>query len=86
MIPAIGLVLIGKPRSVVPLPLPVFLVWPVMLVALAGVTLAARLVDGRDRDSALTVARCGLLACCQLSGLRVDVRSSDGTRVLIWLF
>ncbi len=87
MIPAIGLVLIGKARWTVPLPLPVFLFWPFILVALGGVTLVERLVDEGDaRHSMLTMARCGLCAFCQLSGLRIDVRSPDGTRVLVWLF
>ena len=32
------------------------------------------------------MARCGLFAFCQLSGLKIDVRSTEGTRVLVWLF
>ena len=48
MIPTIGLLLIGKARWTVPLPLPVFLAWPFSLVALGSVTLAGRLVDARD--------------------------------------
>ena len=80
MNPATGLILIGKARWTVPLPLPVFLAWPFMLVALGGVALAERLVDGRDaRHVMLTMARCGLFALCQLSGLTIDVRSPEGT-------
>ena len=58
MIPTIGLVLIGKARWTVPLPLPVFLAWPFILAGVASVTLA---------------------------GLKVEVRSTEGTRVLVWL-
>ena len=68
-----------------PLPLPVFLAWPLVLVALAGVTMAERLAVRRDAVAGLTMARAGLLALCQLSGLKIDVRSADGTRVFIWL-
>ena len=86
MIPTIGLVLIGKARWTVPLPLPVFLAWPFILVALASVTLAECLVGGRDARHSLTMARRGLFTFCQLSGLKVDVRSTEGTRVFVWLF
>ncbi len=87
MIPAVGLIVIGKARWTVPLPLPLFLAWPFILVALGGVTLAERRVDRRAaRFSRLTLARGGLLALCQLSGRKIDVRSTDGTRVFVWLF
>ncbi len=85
MIPAVGLILLGKTRWSVPLPLPVFLAWPLVLVALGGVTVAEHLVARRHAVPRLTLARAGLLALCQLSGLKIDVRSADGTRVLIWL-
>ena len=39
MIPPLGLVLIGRADWTVPLPFPVFLVWPFILVALGGVRL-----------------------------------------------
>ena len=48
MIPAIGLILIGRARWSVPLPLPILLAWPFVLVALGGVTLAERMVGRRD--------------------------------------
>ena len=86
MIPAIGLIRIGKARWTVPLPLPVFLAWPFVLVALAGVALTERLVNRRSTHSKLTMAGGGLLALCQLSGLKIDVRSTDGSRVFVWFF
>lgn len=42
MIPPLGLVLIGRADWTVPLPFPVFLLWPFILVALGGVRLAGR--------------------------------------------
>ncbi len=85
MIPAIGLILIGGAGWTVPLPLPIFLAWPFMLVALGGVTLAERVVDRHDTRGGLTMMHGGLSALCQLSGLRIDVRSTNGTRVFVWL-
>ena len=86
MIPVIGLIRIGKARWTVPLPLPVFLAWPFVLVALARVTLTERLVNRRSTHSKLTMARGGLSVLCQLSGLKIDVRSTDGSRVFVWFF
>ncbi len=85
MIPAIGLILIGRARWTVPLPLPIFLAWPFVLVALGGVTLAERIIGRRETRGGLTMVHGGLSALCQLSGLRVDVRATDGTRVFVWL-
>ena len=59
MLPAIGLVRIGKARRTVPLPLPIFLAWPFVLVALSGVAVAERLAPTRSTNSKLTIARFG---------------------------
>ena len=86
MIPSLGVVLIGGPRWVLPLPLPIFLVWPFVVIAFGGVTLAQRLVSRQGASfSRLAVVRVGLLALFQLSGLRVNVRSTDGARIFVWL-
>ncbi len=86
MIPAFALVMVRTPKCVVPLALPVFLAWPFFLVALGGVTMAQALVDERDTRAALRMARTGLFAFCHLSGFKLDVRSAEGERVLVWLF
>ena len=78
--------LIGRPRWVLPLPLPIFLVWPFVVMALGGVALAQRFVSRQATSfSRLTTVRFVLLAFFQLSGLRVDVRAHDGARILVWL-
>jgi hypothetical protein len=86
MIPAIGLVQIGRKRWV-PLPLPLFLLWPLLLVGwllLEGV----RLLVPRGSAAALSLeaARLGFLTLFHLSGLRVDVQSADGAKVRFRLY
>ena len=83
MIPIVGLIRVGKARWV---PLPVFLVWPFVPVALGAVAVTERLVSSPSTLSKLTMVRGGLLALCQLSGLKIDVRSTDGSRVFVWFF
>jgi len=71
---------------VLPLPLPVLLVWPFVVIALGGVALAQRFASRQSASfSRLAVARVGLSALFQLSGLRVHIRSTDGARILVWL-
>ena len=77
--------MVRTPKWAVPLPLPLFLAWPVVFIALGGVTMAQALVDERDTRAALRMARVGLFAFCQLSGFKLDVRSAEGERVLVWL-
>ena len=87
MLPTLGLVRIGNRRWTVPLPLPVFLVWPFVLLALGGVALSRGLIGHREGHiSRLAIAQTGLLALFYLSGLTVDVHAKDGTRVLVWFW
>ena len=87
MLPTLGLVRIGNRRWTVPLPLPVFLVWPFVLLALGGVSISRGLIGRREGDvSKLAIAQTGLLAFFYLSGLTVDVHAKDGTRVLVWFW
>jgi hypothetical protein len=88
MMPALGVVAIGKGKwPALPIPLPLFLLWPLVAVALGAVILAQRLVsEPSDARSGLLMARTALLAFCQLSGLCVDLRSADGDRVRVWLW
>lgn len=81
MFPAIGLVRVGRKRGF-PLPLPLFLLWPLLLVGwllLEG----ARLLVPRGAAAALSLdaARLGFLTLFHLSGLSVDVQTSDGVNV-----
>ena len=86
MIPSIGIVRIGRKRGV-PLPLPLFLVWPFLL--LGGLILAvARLLvpNGTPAAASLDAGRLGLLTLFHLSGLRVDVETADGMNVRFRLY
>ena len=84
--PAPGLIAFGsRKRWLAPLPIPVILLWPLILLGPAGVFFAQGILPLSGSSSALVAAgKTGLIAFCQLRELKVDVRSSDGTRVLIW--
>ncbi len=86
MMPALGLIAFGsRKRWPVPLPIPVILLWPLILLGLAGVFLVQGILRLSGSSSTLVAAgKTGSMTFCQLRGLKVDVRSSDGTRVLIW--
>jgi hypothetical protein len=87
MMPALLVIGIGgRSRRIFPLPLPVFLLWPLVLFALALVWLAERLISLSGADpSWLRAAKTGLLAFFHLSGFRIEVESSDGTRLRVLL-
>lgn len=81
MIPALAIIGFGRKRMI-PLPVPLFLLWPFILLALAVVGLAGWLTRRQPAArSGLLVARTALLATFHLSGLRIDVRSRDQDNV-----
>lgn len=85
MIPAMAILRIGRGRRL-PVPLPLFLLWPLVLLALLLVALAGPLADRRsEAGRRLLAARLGILALFRLSGLSVDARGSDGREVRIRL-
>jgi len=75
MLPAVLLVGAGSRRRIW-IPMPVILLWPFWLVGWA-VWAPARLLR-LERADAL---RAALILLAQLSGLRVDVDTADGTRI-----
>jgi hypothetical protein len=79
MAPAVALLGFGPGRWW--LPIPVILLWPPVLLALVGVGLV-ELAFGRVT---LQISRTLGLALWQLHGVRIDVQSSNGGRVLLWL-
>lgn len=86
MMPALGVVGVGGRRWALPLPLPLVLLWPLALVSLGAAAGLERLL----RPSAAgprrpTVAGTVLAMLGQLSGLRIDVCTARGVRVLLWL-
>ena len=80
MMPAIALLTVRLKRGgQVPLPLPVFLFWPLVLLALGCVELLRRIVPVDSEAAAgLLAARTGLLALFQLSGTEIDLQSRGG--------
>ena len=84
MIPSLAIIGFGG-RRMMPLPLPFFLLWPFILLALCVVRLA-RWLAHQDRVSLerLALADAAILATFQLSGLRIDVRSRKHNNVYIW--
>ncbi|MCC6738944.1 MAG: hypothetical protein IT452_07845 [Planctomycetia bacterium] len=84
MIPALLLVGVGWQRRL-PLPIPLFLLWPLVAVAVL-VTAIVQLARRITRPAATTPLFPPVLeALFQLSGLRVDIRDREGTSVLVWL-
>ena len=86
MMPVLGVVGVGGRRWAVPLPLPLVLLWPLVLVPLGAAAGLERLLRrssaGRRRP---TVAGAVLAMLWQLSGLRIDICFARGVRVLLWL-
>ncbi len=83
MPPAILLMGLGRCRW--PVPLPFFLLWPLLLLAALGIGLLRLIFPAHSpRSSAWRYGWFGLRAVCHLHGTRVDVRSNDGERVYLW--
>ena len=77
MIPALAVVGFGRKRMI-PIPMPFFLLWPFILLALAVVGLASCLTRRQyPSPRGLVAAKTAILALFHLSGLRIDVRSRD---------
>ena len=86
MMPVLGVVAVGGRRWALPLPLPVVLAWPFVLVPLGAAAGIERLLRrGEASPRRPTVAGAALAMLWQLSGLRIDVRTSRGIRVALWL-
>jgi hypothetical protein len=74
---------VGKGRRI-PIPFPLFLLWP--LIALAWLTLTLCLLfvrTGLNTRQSIVTARIALAAFGRLSGTRIDVQSKDGSGVNI---
>ena len=85
MMPLVGLVAVGGRRWAVPLPLPLVLLWPLVLVPLGAAAGLERLLRAEAGAGRPTVAGAALAVLWQTSGLRIDIRSARGVRVLLWL-
>jgi hypothetical protein len=75
MLPAVLLVGVGSRRRIW-IPVPVILLWPFWLLGWV-VWAPARLL----RPAWAHALRCGLILVARLSGLELDVDTTDGTRI-----
>ena len=78
MMPSFAVVHVSESRRVPPLPLPLFLLWPLVPVSLG----VAELMKRARPDQAAKL-RIAALVCCELRGLSIDVDTSDHKRVRI---
>lgn len=83
MIPALLLVGVGGRRRAI-LPLPLFLLWPLLALFALGVG-ALRLLApaGTEAARAARAGRLALAVAWQLSGTRIDVRDPGGEQVYL---
>ncbi len=79
MMPALGLIGIPGPRWLPPIPIPLFLLWPFVLVCLG----IARLLD-RDRPAEAAKLRTAMQAFRELRGLIIDADTANHKQVRIW--
>ena len=84
MIPTVGLLTLGTTRWWVPVPLPVFLVWPFVLVVLGTLAVGKQLARGKTALR-ITTAYIALRTFCQLSGLDVSLQTVDDFRMRLRL-
>lgn len=77
MPPALLLLAAGRKHRIV-LPLPFFLLWPLVLLAWVGLGLGWLLTAGR-RPAPLLAGVVALRALNELSGTRVDIRRHDAS-------
>lgn len=82
MIPALLLLRAHGDRGIL-VPVPLFLLWPLIAVGGLGIGLAYLATPKRKR-SFLTRARLALSVLLNLHGLKIDVRSRDGARIYVW--
>lgn len=81
--PALAYVAVAhREKPPLPIPVPLFLLWPAALVGWLVVATTPR-DRRRDPEALAARVRVGLAAFKALSGLRVDVASADGHRVKV---
>ena len=79
MMPTLALIGIPGPRWLPPIPIPLFLLWPFVLVC-QGI---ARLLD-RVRPAGAAKLRTAMQAFGELRGLTIDVDTANHKQVRIW--
>lgn len=79
MMPALVLVGISGPRWLPPVPVPLFPLWPIVLLCLG----LASLLQGK-RPSDAEKLRIAVLMFRELHGLAIDVQTRDRKQVRLW--
>ena len=79
MMPVLALVGIPGPRWLPPIPVPLFPLWPLVLVGLG----TARLLDN-DRPAEAAKLRTAMQVFRGLRGLSIDVDTTDRKPVRVW--
>ncbi len=79
MMPVLGLIRIPGTRWLPPIPIPLILLWPLVLVCLG---IAKLLERGRPVDA--TKLRTAMRVFRELRGLTIDVDTADHKQVRIW--
>lgn len=84
MIPALLILKVRKDRNLI-LPVPLFLLWPLLAIAVLGAGIAYAVVPARVRSGRFFMAtRLAGLTLLNLRELKVDVQSRDGTSIYLW--
>jgi hypothetical protein len=92
MLPLLATVGIGRGRwPAIPFPVPLFLLWPFVGVALVVAMIAGHLRATEDRDGPAgsgpaAAARQVVGMLCAVPGLRVVVDAADGTHVRVAVY
>lgn len=78
MLPALLLVRFGRTRWLT-LPLPLFLLWPLLLLTWLGLGLVWLVTSGRPRPRTLMVALTTVRMLGELRGTQIDLSKQDGS-------
>lgn len=79
MMPSLALIAIPTLRWFPPIPLPVFLLWPLVLFCLG----VAKLIE-RERPEQAEILRTAMQAFRDLRGLSIDIERPNEKSVRIW--
>ncbi len=84
MPPVLLIIGLGRSRRF-PLPVPLFLLWPLVAVAYGILVLCQRYLRlDKEVVDKIRLARAALGGFAAMSGLKVDVRSQDGHGAFLW--
>jgi len=85
MPPSVVLIAMGPVDGWMPaLPIPLFPLWPLLPLGIGALAVVRWARRSLGYPAAAARARAVLEALCRLRGLKVDVRSRESRRVLIW--